>query len=97
MQNGYVRKINQTKEQPDEKTSFLSDHPVTNENKPGNERRVSNASSVFQGQSFHSNLLKGPDLLSNLTGIIFRFKENKIALSADIKQIFMQVKVASED
>ena len=97
MQNGYVTKINQIKEQPDEKISFLPHHPVTNENKPGKLRRVANASSVFQGQSLISNLLKGPDLLSNLTGVILRFRENKLALSADIEQMFMQVKVAPED
>ena len=97
LQNGYVTKINQIKEQTDEKTSFLPHHPVTNENKPGKVRRVANASSVFQGQSLNSNLLKGPDLLSNLTGVILSFRENKLALSADIEEMFMQVKVAPED
>ena len=61
-------------DQPDEKTPFLPHHPLTNENKPGNVRRVANASSVFQGQSLNSNLLKGPDLLSNCTGVILRFR-----------------------
>ena len=70
---------------------------MTNEKKPGKVRRVANASSVFQGQSLNSNLLKGPDLLSNLIGVILRFRENKLALSADIEQMFMQVKVAPED
>ena len=41
---------------------------------------------MFQGQSLNSNLLKGSDLLSNLTGVILRFRENKIALSAKIEQ-----------
>ena len=100
MQNGYVRKNNQTKEQPDEKTSFLPYHPVTNENKPGKLRYVANASSVFQGQSLNSNLLKGPDLVSNLTGVILViliFRKKNIALSVDIEQMFMQVKVAPEE
>ena len=70
---------------------------MTKENKPGEVRRVANESSVFQGQSLNSNLLKGPDFLSNLTVVILRFRENKIALSADIEQMFMQVKVAPED
>ena len=60
-------------------------------------RRVANASSVFQGQSLNSNLLKGPDLLSNLTGVIRRFREDNIALSADNEQMLMQVKVTPED
>ena len=98
LQNGYVTKINQIKEQAEEKTSFLHHpSPVTNENKPGKVRRVANASSVFQSQSLNSNLPKGPDLLSNLTGVILRFRENKLPLSANIEQMFMQVKVAPED
>ena len=96
LQNGFVRKINQIKEKPDEKTSFLPHRPVTNENKPGKVRRVANASSVFQAQSLNSNLLQGPVLLSSLTGVILRFRESKIALSADIEHIFMHVKVAPE-
>ena len=52
---------------------------------------------MFQGQSLNSNLLKGPDLMSNLTGVILRFQENKVELSADSEQMFMQVKVAPED
>ena len=58
---------------------------------------MTNASSIFQGQSLNSNLLKGPDLLSNLVGIILRFRESHIAISADIEQMFMQVKVAPSD
>ena len=96
MQNGYAKK-NQAKEQPDEKISFLPHQPVTNEKKPRKVRLVANASSVFQGQVSNSNLLKGSDLLSNLTGVILRFRENKIALSADIEQMFMQVKAAVEN
>ena len=85
------------KEQPDEKTSFLPHLPVTNENKPEKVRRVANSSSEFQGQSLNSIFMKGPGLLSNLTGVILRFRENKIALSADIERMFMQVKIAHED
>ena len=55
---------------------------------------MTNASSIFQGQ-FLSNLFKGPDLLSNLVRIILRFSEIHIAKSADIEQMFMQVKVAT--
>ena len=57
----------------------------------------SNASSVFQGQSLNSNLLKGPDLSSNLVGVILRFREQQAAISADIEQMFLQIKVAPCD
>ena len=76
---------------------YLPHHSVSYENKPGKIRRVNKASSVIQGQSLELNLLKGPDLLSNLVGVIIRIREQQVATSADIESKFMQVKVASSD
>ena len=56
-----------------------------------------NAASKFRGISLNDNLLTGPDLLQNLIGIIFRFREQKIAITADIEAMFLQVKVPPED
>ena len=72
-------------------------HPVSNVNKPGNIRRVTNASSVYQGTSLNSSLLKGPEVLCNLTGLILRFREKCVALSAGIEVMFMQVSVPPSD
>ena len=41
--------------------------------------------------------MTAPDLLQNLIGIIFRFREQKIAITADIEAMFLQVKVPPED
>ena len=60
-------------------------------------RRITNASSVFQGQSLNSNHLKAPNLLSNLVGVVLGFREQQVATSADIEQMFMQIKVAPSD
>ena len=95
--NGYITKFYPDTEDSDSIASFVPHRPVTNENKPGKMRRVANASRVFQGQPLNSNLLKGPDRLSNLTGVVLRFREDKLALYADIEQMFMQVKVTQED
>ena len=92
LEKRYVVKVHDSESLTDN-VSFLPHHPVTNENKPSKVRRVANASSIFQGQSLNSNLLKGPDLLSNLTDVIMRFRENRIALCADIEQMLLQVKV----
>ena len=96
LQNGYVVKSDPCTDNT-LSVSYLPHHPVSNENKPGKIWRVTNASSIFQGQSLNSNLSKGPDLLSNLVGIILRFQESHIAISSDIEQMFMQVKVAPSD
>ena len=74
--------------------SYFSHHPFSIENKRGKFRRVTNATLIFQGQSLNSNFLKGPDLLSNLVGVILRLREQQLAISADIEQMFMQIKVA---
>ena len=95
--NRYVAKGDSDTQDLDSIASFLPHHPVTNENKPRKVRRVAAASIFFQGQFLNSNSLKGPDLLSNLTGVILRFRDDNIALSADIEQMFMHVKVTPED
>ena len=54
--------------------SYLPHHRVSNENKPGKIRRVTNASIVFQGQSLYTSSLRRPDLFSNLVGVILEFR-----------------------
>ena len=68
-----------------------------NPNKPGKIRRVCDAACRYQGSSLNDHLITGPDLLNSLTGIFMRFREEKIALSADIEAMFSQVAVPKED
>ena len=42
-------------------------------------------------------LLSGPDLTNNLTGVLLRFRQEKIAFTADIKSMFLQVQVDPKD
>ena len=72
---------------------YLPHHSVINENNPGKVYRLSDASIVFLGKSLSSNLLSGPDLLNNFTGVMHRFRENSAALSAVMGAMFVQVKV----
>ena len=80
-----------------ERQWYVPHHPVENLNKPGKLRRVCNAASKFRGPSLIDNLSTGPDLLQNLIGINFRFREQKIAITADIEAMFLQKKVPPED
>ena len=75
---------------------YLPHHSVINENNPGKVYRLSDASIVFLGQSLNSILLSGPDLLNNFTGVMHRFRENSVVLSADMGAMFVQVKVDSK-
>ena len=72
-------------------------YPVVKPHKPENVRRVCNAAAKFRSTSLNDMLLTGPDLLQNLVGIIFRFREHPIALTVDIEAMFLQVKVPPQD
>ena len=50
----------------------------------------------FRGYCLNDVLMKGPDLLQNLIGILFRFRENCVALTADIEEMFLQIQVPEE-
>ena len=95
----YVRKVDQTKlnENRNRLQWYLSYHSVIHPHKPGKVRRVCNAAAKNQGVSLNDILLSGPNLLQILIEIIFRFREHQIALSADIKAMFLQVAVTNED
>ena len=96
---GYVRKVDQAElnETKDKLQWYLPHHPVRNPHKPEKVRRVCNAAAKYQGLALNDKFLPGPDLLQSLIGIIFRFREHQIALSADIEAMFLQVAVPSDD
>ena len=97
--NGHVRKLNkeELRETAMEPQWYTPHHPVINPHKPEKVRRVCNAAAKYKGFSLNDKLLTGPDLLQNLIGIIFRFRENRIALSADIEAMFLQVLMPKDD
>ena len=96
---GYVRKVDQAElnETKDKLQWYLPHNPVINPHKPEKVRRVCNAAAKYQGVALNDKLLSGPDLLQSLIGIIFRFREHQIALSADIEAMFLQVAVPNDD
>ena len=51
----------------------------------------------FRETSLNDQLLQGPDLTNNLTGVLLRFRQEPIALVADVEQMFHQVRVKPED
>jgi hypothetical protein len=44
-----------------------------------------------RGRSLNDKLLAGPDLLNSLVGILQKFRQNPIALTADVKGLFHQI------
>jgi hypothetical protein len=89
---GHARKLSDEESaiRPAGRTWFLPHHPVINPKKPEKCRPVFDASAYYKGTSLNSALLKGPDLLTNLIGVLLRFRHHPVALSADIVKCFIR-------
>jgi hypothetical protein len=96
---GHARKISKAKVDatPPGKFFYLPHHGVVNPQKPDKVRIVFDASARFNGVSLNDRLLKGPDLLTSLVGLLMRFRRAKFPVTADIEKMFHQVKVFSGD
>ncbi|KAK7926338.1 hypothetical protein WMY93_008648 [Mugilogobius chulae] len=60
-------------------------------------RVVFDCTSSFQGTSLNKELLQGPDLTNSLLGVLLRFRQEQVAVMADIEGMFHQVRVNEED
>ena len=71
---------------------YLSHHGVYHRQK-NKLRIVFNCSLKYSGISLNDNLQQGPDLANNMVGVLLRFRQNPIAVVADIEKMFYQVRV----
>ena len=76
---------------------YLSHHPVVNPSKPGKLRVVFDCAAKFNGTCLNDKLMKGPNLTNSLVGVLTRFRKNKVALVADEKTMFHQIKIDLRD
>lgn len=70
---------------------------VSNAKKPGKVRIICDARAQIEGVSLNSVLLKGPDLMTSIISIIFGFRLYKVAVSADVQEMFHQLLIRSAD
>ncbi|KAL0822677.1 hypothetical protein ABMA28_004699 [Loxostege sticticalis] len=95
-EKGYAEE-SQGNELESPKLWYLPHFAVINVNKPGKLRLVFDAAAKSNGVCLNDALLEGPDMLRDLAGILFRFRERAVAVTADIREMFLQVKIVEED
>ena len=93
---GYARKVDDEFKDEVGRTWYLPHHGIYHPQK-SKVRVVFDCSATFEGQSLNDKLLQGPDLTSNLLGVLTRFRQEKYAFMADIEKMFFQVRVRKED
>ena len=76
---------------------YIPHHAVVHPRKPGKVRVVYDCATKYDGQSLNDQLLRGPDFMNKLIGILTRFQEGPTAFMADIQGMFNQVPVSPTD
>jgi hypothetical protein len=98
LDKGYAMKVpDKSMEMHDKTLWYLPHHPVINPNKPEKLRVVFDCAATYHGTSLNDQLLQGPDLTNGLIGVLIRFRQDLVALMADIESMFHQVHVPDKD
>ena len=98
IEDGYAQEVEESKyANVTGKVWYLPHHPVINPRKPGKVRVVFDCAAKFKGTSLNDQLLQGPDPMNSIVGVLMRFRQELVALIADIEAMFHQVKVKDED
>lgn len=92
--NNYARELTDTS--TTDKTWYLPHFGIDNPNKK-KLRLVFDSAAKVNGLCLNDYLHTGPDLLSSLLGIMLRFREHSIAVTGDIQDFFLRVKVQPDD
>lgn len=70
------------------KVWYLPHFSVYHPRKPDQIRVVFDCSAVYDNESLNKHLLKGPDQLNSLIGVLTRFRKDEVAVTCDIEQMF---------
>ena len=98
VEDGCARKLTDAEnQQRHDRCWYLPHHAVTSQNKLGKIRVVFDAAARYGGTSLNDNLLTGPDFLLTIPGVLMRFRQEAVALNADIEKMFLQVGVKTDD
>ena len=92
IEKGYAEKVPED-QLLNEPVWYIPHHGVYHPKKPGKIRVVFDCSAQYKGESLNHHLLQGPDQINSLTGVLCRFRQDKVAFVCDIEGMFHQVSV----
>ncbi|KAL4008773.1 hypothetical protein ACER0C_002625 [Sarotherodon galilaeus] len=94
---GYAAKVpDKDLERSDGKVWYIPHHGVYHPKKY-KMHVVFDCGAAYQGFTLNGQLLQGPNLTSTLIGVLTRFRQEPVAVMADVEAMFHQVKVPPED
>ena len=95
---GYAHKVPTDQGSLEEGRSwYIPHHGIYHPHKPDKIWVVFDCSAKFMGKSLNDMLYKGPDLINSLVGVLTRFRQDRVAVRADIQPMFDQVRVPDHD
>jgi len=97
IEKGYAEKVPEGEIQTRRRTWYIPHHGVVNDKKPGKLHVVFDCAPVHQDISLNPVLKQVPDLNNRLDGVLLRFRQESIALIADVEAMFYQIRVCSCD
>ncbi|XP_071486966.1 uncharacterized protein [Diadema antillarum] len=97
MKKEYMEKIPEEEiQRTDGRVWYLPHHGVVHPQK-GKLRVVFDCSAEYGDFSLNRELLQGPDLANKLFGVLTRFRQDRVAMQADIEGMFSQIRVPKRD
>ena len=97
IRKGYAEKVPESMlQREDGKVWYIPHHAVYHKRKK-TIRVVFDCTSTYKGTSLNSELMQGPDLANLLIGVLLRFRQEPIAMMADIEGMFHQARVHKDD
>ncbi|VDP41573.1 unnamed protein product [Echinostoma caproni] len=96
LERGYAKKV-ETEAGDTGFKWYLPHHAVLNPKKPDKLRVVFDCAAVYLGESLNMHLLQGQNIVSSLVGVLLRFRQKPIGVTANIEDMFLKFKVPELD
>ena len=98
LEKGYAKKVPENlRDRNDGKVWCLPHHSVVHPQKPDKVRVVFDCAATYRGTSLNAQVSQGPDLTNKVVGVLLRFREEPVALMADVEAMYHQLKVHPDD